>query len=313
MKRVVSVSLGTSTRNKREETEFLGEPFLVERLGTDGSKQRYVELVAELDGHVDCFGVGGTDAYLYAGDRRYSVRETFALMRGARKSPWVDGSGLKHTLERQTVAWLQDTGVVDFRDKRVLLVSAVDRFGMAEALVQRAKSIVFGDILFGVGLPIPVRSWNTVKLMGRVFLPIIANCPLSWFYPMGEKQEINNPRFPRYFHEADVIAGDWHIIRRNMPERLDGKIVLTNSSRRSEVDLLRDRGVTTLITTTPEISGESFATNVMEAALVSLLGGRPEDLTPDDYMGKLNELGWKPPVRQLQETGTIPANSGVGR
>jgi hypothetical protein len=298
-RRVVSVSLGTSKRDKRSEAEFLGLPFIIERAGTDGDKQRFRNLVAELDGKIDCFGVGGTDAYLYAGNRRYEIRETVELMRNARQTPWVDGSGLKHTLERETVAWLQDNGVIDFGKKRVLLVSAVDRFGMGEALAQRAKSVVYGDLIYGVGLPIPVRSWNTVKALARIALPIIARCPISWFYPTGEKQEVNTPKFRKYFDAADVIAGDWHLIRRFMPERMDGKIVLTQSSRKSEIELLRDRGVKTLITTTPEIGGEAFATNVMEAVLVVLMGKRPSELTPDDYLGTLVRLGWQPGIKQL--------------
>jgi hypothetical protein len=105
-----------------------------------------------------------------------------------------------------------------------------------------------------------------------------------------------------------VIAGDWHIIRRFMPERLDGKIILTSSSRRHEVELLRQRGAKTLITTTPEINGEAFATNVMEAVLVTLLGKRPEELTPADYMGTLQKLGWKPGIKELQ-SGVVSRES----
>jgi hypothetical protein len=220
-------------------------------------------------------------------------------MRYAKKTPWVDGSGLKHTLERETVAWLQDTGQLDFRDKRVLLMSAVDRFGMGEAIAQRAKQVVYGDILFGIGLPIAIRKWSTVRWLGRLLLPIITRLPFQWFYPTGEKQEVNTPKHRKYFEWADVIAGDWHYIRRYMPERLDGKIILTTSSRTKEVELLQSRGAAMLITTTPEIQGEAFATNVMEAALVALLEKRPDELTPGDYLRTLKELGWKPGIRQL--------------
>lgn len=299
MKRIVSVSLGTSKRDKRVTVSFGGCELLIERIGTDGDKRRFADLISELDGHVDCFGIGGTDAYLYAGNRRYAFRETMALMRGARQTPWVDGSGLKHTLERETVAYLDRNGIVDFASSHVLLVAAVDRFGMAEALAQRARSITFGDLIYGLGIPIPIRSWNLLKILARLALPVVVRLPIEWLYPTGAKQEMNTPRFPRFFAEADVIAGDWHIIRRYMPERMDGKIVLTQSSRASEVELLRQRGVRLLITTTPAIGGDAFATNVMEAALVALLGKHPRDLTPSDYLGKLGELGWRPSVIPL--------------
>ena len=300
MKRVVSVSLGTSKRDKHEEAEFLGEPFLIERRGTDGDKRRFEGLIAELDGKIDCFGVGGTDVYLYAGEKRYTWRASRNLLRNARHTPWVDGSGIKHTLERETVRYLDETGIVDFSRLKVLLVSAVDRFGMGEELAKRSRSVVFGDLLFGTPFPIPVRRWRTVKALARIILPLITWCPPEWFYPTGQKQEVNKPKHERYFNEADVIAGDWHFIRRFMPEDMAGKIIVTQSSRKEEIELLRSRGVRMLITTTPEINGEAFATNVMEAVLVALLGRRPEELTPQDYLSTLKQLGWKPQITELQ-------------
>lgn len=308
MKRVVSISLGSSKRDKKVQANFFGTDFEIERIGTDGNMQKYRQLVADLDGKVDAFGVGGTDIYLYAGDRRYVFREPQSLMAGAKQTPYVDGSGLKHTLERETVAYLQDHNIVAFRDKRVLMVSAVDRFGMAEALATRAKSIVFGDMLFGLGLPIPLRSWSSTQRLARLLLPIVVRCPFQWFYPTGEKQEQNTPKFTRYFAEADVIAGDFHLIRRFMPEDIRGKIVLTNTTTAEDVEELKRRGVTLLITTTPVFEGRSFGTNVMEAVLVTLMNKSPDQLTPEDYLSKLKELGWTP---RIQELNAAPVPNAV--
>lgn len=299
MKRVLSISLGTSRRDKKALAEFGGTQFEIERRGTDGDKQRFAQIVQEEDGRVDCFGVGGTDAYLYAGTRRYAFRETLRLMAGARRTPWVDGSGLKNTLERETVEYLDREGIVDFASKRALVVAAVDRFGLAEALASRAQSVTFGDLIYGLGIPIPIRSWGLLQRLARLALPLIVRLPIEVIYPTGAKQETNTPRYPRFFEEADIIAGDWHIIRRYMPERMEGKIVLTQSSRRDDVELLRQRGVHMLVTTTPEIGGEAFATNVMEAVLVVLLDKRPEELTTEDCLDTLRSLGWKPSVRVL--------------
>jgi hypothetical protein len=58
MKHVVSVSLGSSSRDKRVETRILGEPFIVERIGTDGNLARFRALVEYLDGRVDAIGMG---------------------------------------------------------------------------------------------------------------------------------------------------------------------------------------------------------------------------------------------------------------
>jgi len=53
MKRVVSVSLGSSKRDKTSQVEILGQEFEISRVGTDGDTKRFGELVAELDGKVD--------------------------------------------------------------------------------------------------------------------------------------------------------------------------------------------------------------------------------------------------------------------
>ena len=43
---------------------------------------------------------------------------------------------------------------------------------------------------------------------------------------------------------------------------------------------LLDREVKTLVVSTPEFSGRSFATNVIDAVLVAITGRSPEDLRP---------------------------------
>ncbi len=299
LKRVVSISLGSSRRDKKVRAQFFGEEFEIARIGADGDMERFRRLVAELDGKVDAFGVGGTDIYVYAGGRRYVLQEIVRLMAGAKRTPYVDGSGLKNTLEREAVAWLQETGAVDFRSKRVLMVCSVDRFGMAEALAARAKSVVYGDLMFSLGVPIAMHSWKSAQRLARLVLPIAVRLPFKWIYPTGEKQEVNTPKYTRYFQDADVIAGDYHFIKRYMPAKLPRKIVLTNTTTEEDAEELRKRGVHKLITTTPVFEGRSFGTNVMEAVLVTLLGRRPDSLTPEDYMTKFRELNWTPTVREL--------------
>src|SRR5437016_3668004 len=100
MKRVVSISLGSSKRDKKVNVDFFGVPFEIERVGTNGDMARYRTLITELDGKIDAFGVGGTDIYVYVGDKRYTFPEIARLWSVARQTPYVDGSGLKNTLER---------------------------------------------------------------------------------------------------------------------------------------------------------------------------------------------------------------------
>lgn len=303
VKRVVSVSLGSSKRNKRHELEILGTPFTIERIGTDGDLQKFSAMFADLDGKVDALGVGGADIYVVVGRKRYAFRQIQKLVAGAIKTPVVDGSGLKHTLERETIHRLQREGTVDFKQERVLLVSAVDRFGMAQALIDVGAKTVYGDLLFGLGLPIPIRSYGMVKLIGALTLPIITRLPFKWFYPTGEKQESRTPKFRKVFQESTFICGDWHYIRRYAPDDLTGKTILTQTVRKADLEWLATTGARRVITTTPVMAGETFATNVMEGVVVALKGKRPEEMAEADYLSTLRELAWAPNVIELQASG----------
>ena len=170
--RVVSVSLGSATRDSIVRAEILGRAFSIERRGTDGDLQKAAELIAQLDGDADAIGLGGIDLYLVAGARRYKMRDAARLAAHAGSTPVVDGSGLKDTLERQTVQFLQRENIVDFRGKKVLLTCAVDRFGLAEEFVKIGARCTFGDFLFILGVPIPVRKLRTIRRLGALILPV---------------------------------------------------------------------------------------------------------------------------------------------
>jgi hypothetical protein len=281
----------------------MGEEFEISRIGTNGSFERYTELLQELDGKVDAIGLGGIDRYFYAGKRRYVVRDAERFARLVKKTPVVDGSGIKNTLERETIEWLQREGIVDLSTKNVLVVSAVDRFGMAEVVAKFAKSFVYGDMMFGLGIPIPIRSWWMLKLLAFLLLPIVTRLPFKWLYPTGEKQDKITPKYENYFKWADVIAGDKHIMVRHLPTpesgALKGKTIITNTLTESDIEKLKERGVDTIITSTKEFDGRTFATNVVEGIVITLAGRRPEEMSPEDYMETLRLMDWKRSVIKL--------------
>lgn len=51
-----------------------------------------------------------------------------------------------------------------------------------------------------------------------------------------------------------------------------------------------------VVTTTPELNGRSFGTNVMEAVLVALSGVKDRQLSSEEYVELLNRIGFKPRV-----------------
>lgn len=270
MRHVISVSLGSSRRDAKAVVKLGDEECLVERIGTDGDKEKALQLLNFWRDKVDAFGLGGTDLYIYAGNKRYTFKESKQFLKAAGKTPLFDGSGLKINLEKKILRHLHEQSIVDLTKARVLLVCGVDRIGMAQAFSRYGSEIVFGDLMFGLGWPVPIRSLATLDSLANLIAPIITKMPIHYFYPIGANQERRTPKFHSYFENADIIAGDFHFIHRYMPDELAGKIVITNTITSEDREFLKSSKIKMLVTTTPDFGGRSFGTNVLEAALYAV-------------------------------------------
>jgi len=299
MKRAVSVSLGSSARNKQVVVTLKGQELSIERIGTDGDVPKAQRLFAELDGKVDALGVGGVDLYLRLDNREYPLHAALKLVKDVHQTPVVDGRGLKHTLERRVFGLALPAlgGLPRFR--RAFVPVAVDRMGLAQAVAEVAEEVILGDLMIALGIPIAIRGLANYRRLARILFPIVSYFPMSMlFYGSGGAEA--KPRYQRYWQEADLIAGDFLFMRKYLPDDLAGKTVITNTTTAENIELLRARGVRTVITTTPRFEGRSFGTNLMEAALTAYAGkGRP--LTDAELNALIDELDLRPSVQRLNE------------
>ena len=300
MKRVVSVSLGSSDGDFTREVDLNGHPVQLVREGMDGDIDRAARRVQELDGQVDAIGLGGIDIYLYVGGKQFIIGDGQRLARMATRTPVVDGSGLKNTLERQVVRQLAERSLIS-SETRVLMVSAMDRFGMAEALVDLGCQCVFGDLIFNMGINYPLKNLAEVAEMAEKYRSRLLTVPFHLLYPTGEKQRERkpDPRFARYYEDADVVAGDRHLIHRHLPERVPGKGIVTTTTRPSTLAEFAEAGVRWVATTTPSMDGVSGGTNVIEAAMVAVMEKSVSEVTTDDYLEWIQRLGLRGSVQML--------------
>lgn len=288
---VVSVSLGSSERDLDVTVELLGSEVRVQRRGVDGSVAAARRLIGEFDGHVDAIGLGGIDLYLQWGRRRYHFREAAQMASAATRTPVVCGAGLKDSLERRAIEMLDAS--IGWRGRRTLMTLAVDRFGMSESLIAHGADVRFGDLMFGLGVPWPLTSFGQVDVVARLLGPVVTKVPVAWLYPTGDRQKITmtSERYASHYAWAEVVAGDWHAIRRYAPARLDGVTIVTNTTTRRDVAFLAAAGAARLVTTTPRYDGRTLATNLLEAAFVALRG---PDLGRAGYDAVLDEMGYAP-------------------
>jgi hypothetical protein len=298
MKRTISISLGSSKRDKKVVICLNGEEICVERVGTDGDVAKARQMYLDLDGEVDAFGVGGVDLYLRLDKQQYPLRAALKMVEGVTKTPLCDGGGLKHTLERR-VFELAKPILGEVRFKQGFVPVAVDRLGLAEAVSEVSERIVAGDLMVALGVPVPLYGIPAFKRVARIMLPIVSYFPMSMLFYGSDGAE-HKPKYVKYFEGSDLIAGDFLFMRKYMPANLTGKTVVTNTTTEDNIELLKSRGVKTVITTTPRYEGRSFGTNMMEAALTAY-AGKGRRLTDDELNELIDRLELKPTVVNLSE------------
>ncbi len=296
MKHAISISLGSSKRDKSVKVNLNGQEILVERIGTNGDIEKAHQMYLDLDGKVDAFGVGGVDLYLRLDDKEYPLHAALKLVSGVKQTPLCDGRGLKHTLERR-VFQLIKSQLGDVRFKQAFVPVAADRAGLAEAVAEVAERTVFGDLMVALGVPIPIYGIPAFKRVARVMLPIVSHFPMSMIFYGSDGAE-HEPKYTKYFAESDLIAGDFLFMRKYMPTDLSGKTIVTNTTTEDNIALLKERGVKRIITTTPRFDGRSFGTNMNEAMLTAY-AGRRRRLSDDELNGLIDELGIRPTLIQF--------------
>ena len=305
MKLAVSISIGSSKRDKTVEVDLLGEKVRLERRGTDGDMEAAAQLYRELDGKADAFGVGGAVLGLMIDKDWYTLQSVQSLVRYVTQTPVGDGTGLKMTLERKLANVIEEKIGDSSFSKKVLLMSAVDRYGMFRSFWDKGYECVIGDMMFTLGVPVRLYSDKSLKRLARTLVPVMGHLPFHWLYPTGESQEERTPKFEKDFKWASVVAGDCHYITKYMPDDMEGKIVVTNTTTVEDRELFKKCGVKYLITTTPMMDGRTFGTNMLEAGIVAAMGRKekidynhPESLYRD-MDAAIEKLGLSPQFQEL--------------
>jgi predicted amino acid dehydrogenase len=308
MKRIVSISLGSSARDYRFTATILGRIVEVERMGADGDIRRAADMVRAYDGRVDAIGLGGLTPVFRVGRARYPHHEAIAIAAQAQRTPVVDGGVIKSTLERWAVAQAVRKVPSLFRYKRILLTSGIERYQLAAAIAQYDGDLRFADPIIHLGLPfLPApRTIEQLELYAATTLPITALLPYRVLHPVALGQEGHDPRAAELFRWAQVIAGDFAYIRRFAPSDLSGKAIITDDPSPAEIEDLRQRGVTTLVTMNPPLLDAAgapvtrpfVAADVLEAIITAIkeTGGQPGEAEALDF---ISAAGWGATVQDL--------------
>ena len=304
MKKIISISVGSSARDHITRHTFLGQECEISRLGTNGDFKKAIQLYKDLDGKVDAFGIGGVEFFLQVEDKKYYFRDVKRIRNSIKISKAGDGNGVKGLLEKRAFEYLEkylnEKEGRSLKGLPALKTTVVERYSMGKAMVDAGLDVTFGDFMFALGLPIAINKLSTARLVAATLLPVITQVPFSWLYPLGSEQDKPpQPKWTKYYQRSQVIAGDFLQIRQYMPDDLTGKIIVTNTTTPRNVEELKKRNLHILVTVTPRLEGRSFGTNVMEATLLALMDKPQREVTQADFLELINRIPLEPNIEVL--------------
>ncbi|MFN8411746.1 MAG: hypothetical protein U0Z26_05110 [Anaerolineales bacterium] len=304
MKKIISVSVGSSARDHTTRHEFLGQECEISRQGTNGDMAKAVQRYKDLDGKVDAFGVGGVEFFLKVAEKRYYFRDVKRIRDAIKISKVGDGNGVKGLLERRAFEYLEkhlnEKENKTLKGMTALQTTVVERYSMGEAMVNAGLDVTFGDFMFALGMPIAIKGLRAARVVASTLLPVVTQLPFAWLYPLGSEQDKPpQPKWTKYYEQSQVIAGDFLQIRAHMPDDLTGKIIVTNTTTAKNVEELQKRNLHILVTVTPRLEGRSFGTNVMEATLLALMDKPQSEVTEADFMDLINRIPLEPNIEVL--------------
>lgn len=310
MKEVVVIHLNTG--EETETVHFLGQEVRIRRIGCGGDAERARSVIAQYDGRVDAIGLEGYPAELELGGVRVLHEVGSTLPAAASRTPVVDGGGIRPGLERWGVILADRAQPGIFSQKRTLLVPGLNHGGLAQSLERRTPHLRYADPEIFFALPdFPgVGSKRTREQAVRPTLEYLKSQPFRRIQPQAGKP--GQPRAAAPFDWADVLAGDIGAIRRYAPQELKRKTVVVEWATEEDVEDLRRRGVSILVTMMPALDGSNglgrWSAATAEAVLVALRARPDLPLNEDTYLDLMADIHWTPHIRYLQ-----PEEAGINR
>ena len=107
MKKVVSISLGPSSKDYEFKTRFLGQNFKVNRYGADDDDGKAWDMLRRHQADADAIGLGMMRDHFDVGDRKHVNKETERLLKVVTRVPATTGAALRRLLQVPAVRQVQ--------------------------------------------------------------------------------------------------------------------------------------------------------------------------------------------------------------
>lgn len=293
MKRVVSISLGASAQDFEFVAPFMGQRISVQRLGTDGSASKAVQLLKHWEKHADALGLGVAKERYNVGSRRYFEKDNAPMASVVKRVPVTAGGRLHDILQEWALRHVQIKLGNYFNNARVLFFSGLGDYKLAMCMTEYSQNLQFADPLLQLGVPKLLTSLNALELyaagshyVSDWALPSVMSCaPIKrWIrFMLGKAMQT-----------ATVIVAPVHEFDDFSAEELAGKTLITTSVNDERLAQFKQKGVHLVIDGSPAMFGHVLGPNILDAMIIAASGKSPQELLEDDYLEIITDLQMEP-------------------
>ena len=302
MKTVITVSLGSSSQDSTFETEFLGQPFTVKRVGTDGDENKAWELLRRYQAEADAMGLGMIRDNLEVGERRIKFKDTEKLLDVVTRVPATTGARLRRLLQVRAIRHTQKTIGNYFNNNHVLFLSGAVNYDMAMAMSDYTKNLKFADALLQTGAPKMLTSLEQLELFARGSKLLSSVVPSTLGAVLPSFTGVKKKLVASEFAKAHVIVGTFEDIKTfGTPKNLEGKTIISSAIDDDRLAWFTEQKVNLVVDVSPMLFDEVVGVNTIEAMILAALETTNEEFSLQDLEDVVRELKITP--RLLHPTG----------
>jgi predicted amino acid dehydrogenase len=274
--RILEIYFPADVAEARYSFDYLGTPVEVEVAAGRRDVGNVENLISAARGQFDAVALSGFSLTYTVGDKYYRHKQLRGLLSEEENTPLYvcDGIRSKDTVDRHLTRLIVESLQGDISNRRTLVLSGIDRWGVSEVLSAASAQTIYGDLMYNLRLGIPLFSLGQVRAFSPLILGIVTRAPLDWYFPGARRRPKLLPRWRQVFYWSEVIVGGMTYLKRYAPQSLDGKVVVTNLRSDDEVEWLRSRGTSTVASLTPVLSGKRVSASVMEAVMTLATRGK---------------------------------------
>jgi predicted amino acid dehydrogenase len=297
VKKIVSVSLGPDSLDCKFRTEFLGQKFSVERIGTNGNARKAADLIPEVKERADVIGLGNVRDHYFVGTNYFQQKSTRKLEKLAGDMPVTTGARLREIVQEWSLRSAQTELGNIFNNARVLFFSGSTNYRLASVMSEYTDNLSFADPVLQFGAPNLLYSISALELYAGGSHPLLrfgaGQSPLA---SVAAGRYINTLMLKRAVRNADVVVAPFHQLESYGRKELEGKTLITSTVSADRVEVLKDKGVRLVIDCSLQLFPQTVGLNIVEAMVIAALDKSPGDIAHDDYLEIFTDMELKPRI-----------------